>query len=41
MKSASIRYCPSGFWRFLALEEEDALVTVIDTDRMGSVRDFI
>jgi hypothetical protein len=37
MKSPSIRYCPGGFWRFLALEEEDALVTVIDTDRMNEV----
>lgn len=36
MKSSSIRYCPGGFWRFLALEE-DALVTVIDTDRMNEV----
>jgi hypothetical protein len=37
MKSPSIRYCPGGFWRFLALEDEGALVTVIDTDRMGEV----
>jgi hypothetical protein len=37
MKSPSIRYCPGGFWRFLALEEEGALVTVIDTDRMREV----
>jgi hypothetical protein len=37
MKSASLRYCPGGFWRFLALDEEDALVTVIDTDRMREV----
>lgn len=37
MKSSSIRYCPGGFWRFLALEEEGALVTVIDTDRMNEV----
>lgn len=36
MKSPSLRYCPGGFWRFLALEE-DALVTVIDTDRMNEV----
>lgn len=36
MKSPSIRYSPGGFWRFLALED-DALVTVIDTDRMGEV----
>ena len=35
MKSPSIRYCPGGFWRFLALEEEDAIVTVIDSDRIG------
>lgn len=34
MKSPSIRYCPGGFWRFLALEE-DRLVTVVDADRMG------
>jgi hypothetical protein len=37
MKSPSLRYCPGGFWRFLALEEPGALVTVIDTDRMGEV----
>ena len=37
MKSPSVRYCPGGFWRFLALEEKNALVTVIDTDRMGEV----
>ena len=37
MKSPSIRYCPGGFWRFLALEDEKALVSVIDTDRMGDV----
>jgi hypothetical protein len=37
MKSPSIRYCPGGFWRFLALEEPDAVVTVIDTDRMSEV----
>lgn len=36
MKSPSVRYCPGGFWRFLPLEE-DALVTVIDTDRMNEV----
>ncbi|WP_367873809.1 hypothetical protein [Luteolibacter sp. Populi] len=36
MKSPSIRYCPGGFWRFLALED-DVLVTVIDTDRMDEV----
>ncbi len=36
MKSPSIPYCPGGFWRFLALEE-NALVTVIDTDRMNEV----
>ena len=35
MKSSSIRYCPGGFWRFLALEEADALVTVVDADRIG------
>lgn len=37
MKSPSIRYCPGGFWRFLPLEEEGQLVTVIDTDRMDEV----
>ena len=37
MKSSSIRYCPGGFWRFLALEEAGTLVTVIDTDRMKEV----
>jgi hypothetical protein len=37
MKSPSIRYSPGGFWRFLALEESDTLVTVIDTDRMIEV----
>lgn len=35
MKSPSIRYCPGGFWRFLALEEPGRLVTVIDTDRVA------
>ena len=34
MKSPSLRYCPGGFWRFLPLDERDALVSVIDTDRM-------
>jgi hypothetical protein len=37
MKSPSLRYCPGGFWRFLALEEDGVLVTVIDTDRMNEV----
>ena len=37
MKSASLRYCPGGFWRFLALEDRRANVTVIDTDRMNEV----
>lgn len=41
MKSPSIRYCPGGFWRFLALDEEDTLVTVIDTDRMAHVSNEI
>jgi len=36
MNSPSVRYCPGGFWRFLALEE-NALVTMIDTDRMNEV----
>jgi hypothetical protein len=35
MKSPSIRYCPGGFWRFLALEELGRMVTVIDTDRVA------
>ena len=35
MKSSSIRYCPGGFWRFLALEEENAIVTIMDSDRIG------
>jgi len=37
MESSSIRYCPGGFWRFLPLEEEGKLVTIIDTDRMAEV----
>jgi hypothetical protein len=37
MRSPSIRYCPGGFWRFLALEEPDTLVTVVDSDRIGQV----
>ena len=37
MKSPSERYCPGGFWRFLPLQEEGALVTIIDTDRMNEV----
>lgn len=41
MKSPSIRYCPGGFWRFLALEDPEALVTVIDTDRMNEVSNEI
>lgn len=41
MKSSSIRYSPGGFWRFLALEEDGALVTVIDTDRMNEVSNEI
>jgi hypothetical protein len=35
MKSNSIRYCPGGFWRFLALEEPNAIVTIVDSDRLG------
>lgn len=34
MKSSSLRYCPGGFWRFLALEE-DSLVSMVDADRVG------
>src|SRR5690606_10885133 len=41
MKSPSIRYCPGGFWRFLALEDEGTLVTVIDTDRIDHVSNEI
>jgi len=37
MKSPSLRYCPGGFWRFLALGERGKRVTVIDTDRMNAV----
>jgi hypothetical protein len=37
MKHSSLRYCPGGFWRFLALEERNAILTVIDTDRMSVV----
>lgn len=37
MRSPSIRYCPGGFWRFLALGEKRAVVTVIDSDRMNVV----
>ncbi len=41
MKSPSIRYCPGGFWRFLALEDEGTLVTVIDTDRIDQASNEI
>lgn len=41
MKSPSLRYCPGGFWRFLALEEPGALVTVIDADRIARVSNEI
>jgi hypothetical protein len=37
MKSSSVRYCPGGFWRFLALEKKHHLVSVIDTDRINEV----
>ena len=37
LKSPSLRYCPGGFWRFLALEDPGSVVTVIDTDRMNVV----
>lgn len=36
MKSSSVRYCPGGFWRFLALEEPEAIVTIVDSDRLGN-----
>lgn len=41
MNSPSLRYSPGGFWRFLALEDQDTLVTVIDTDRMNEVSNEI
>lgn len=41
MKSPSIRYCPGGFWRFLALEDEGTLATVIDADRVGQASNEI
>lgn len=34
MKSSSVRYCPGGFWRFLALGDRGKLVTVMDSDRI-------
>lgn len=34
MIGSSIRYCPGGFWRFLALGKAGKLVTVIDSDRI-------
>ena len=37
MKSSSIRHSPGVFWRFLALEEEGALVTVIDTEMIHQI----
>ena len=33
MKSASIRHNPGAMWRFLAFEEMDKLVTLMDADR--------
>ncbi len=33
MKSSSIRHNPGAMWRFLALEERDKWITVIDADR--------
>lgn len=33
MKSSSLRHNPGAMWRFLALEEKDKLVTIIDSDR--------
>lgn len=41
MKHPSVRFCPGGFWRFLALEEDYTLVTVIGTDRMDQVSNEI
>ena len=37
MKSPSIRFCPGCLWRFLALEEEGKLITMIDSDRVREV----
>lgn len=37
MKTPSIRYCPGGFWRFLALAEKGKLVTMIDADRVKEI----
>ena len=33
MKSSSIRHNPGAMWRFLAFEETDKLVTLVDADR--------
>lgn len=33
MKSSSVRHNPGAMWRFLALKEKDALVTMCDSDR--------
>lgn len=41
MKSNSIRYCPGGFWRFLALEEPHSIVTIVDADRLGEAANDI
>ncbi len=37
MKSSSIRLAPGGLWRYLPLEEEGKLITLIDSDRVGEI----
>lgn len=39
MKSTSIRYCPGGFWRFLALGETGRSVTIVDSDRVPNAHE--
>jgi hypothetical protein len=36
MKSSSIRHNPGAMWRFLAFEETDKLVTLVDADRAAN-----
>ena len=36
MKSSSIRHNPGAMWRFLAFEETDKLVTLVDADRAAT-----
>ncbi|MEI7912110.1 MAG: hypothetical protein WCK77_20955 [Verrucomicrobiota bacterium] len=37
MKSSSIRLAPGALWRYLPLEEEGKLITLIDSDRVGEI----